>query len=127
MKKNTKLWIALSQYDLDTAVAMLESGRYLYVPYMCHQTLEKILKAHISERTKEMPPFSHNLLLLAKLTGLKFTKAPVEFFALLNPYNIETRYPKTREVLSKLCNKKTAKNILYKTRELFLCLKQKLS
>ena len=28
-------WIERSQYDLDTAKAMLDTGRYLYVAYMC--------------------------------------------------------------------------------------------
>lgn len=38
-------WIEMSDYDLETADAMLLTGRYLYVGFMCHQTIEKILKA----------------------------------------------------------------------------------
>lgn len=38
-------WIDLSDYDFETAKAMLESRRLLYVSFMCHQTIEKILKA----------------------------------------------------------------------------------
>ena len=36
-------WIEMSDYDLETADAMLLTGRYLYVGFMCHQTIEKIL------------------------------------------------------------------------------------
>lgn len=38
-------WADLSSYDLDTAKSMLESKKYLYVGFMCHQAVEKILKA----------------------------------------------------------------------------------
>ena len=39
-------WIDIAEYDMETASAMLQTGRYLYVGFMCHQTMEKILKAH---------------------------------------------------------------------------------
>ena len=42
--KITYYWIEMSDYDFDTAKAMLETKRYLYVAFMCHQTIEKILK-----------------------------------------------------------------------------------
>jgi HEPN domain-containing protein len=38
-------WIDLSDYDLETAKAMLQSKRFLYVGFMCHQTVEKAFKA----------------------------------------------------------------------------------
>jgi len=40
-------WKDLSDYDFDTAIAMLHSGRYLYVGFMCHQSIEKI-SSHIT-------------------------------------------------------------------------------
>lgn len=43
-------WIEMSDYDLETADAMLLTGRYLYVGFMCHQTIEKILKAYWANR-----------------------------------------------------------------------------
>ena len=38
-------WVEMSDYDIETADAMQATGRYLYVGFMCHQTIEKILKA----------------------------------------------------------------------------------
>jgi len=32
-------WIELSDYDLETASAMLQTQRYLYVGFMCHQVI----------------------------------------------------------------------------------------
>ena len=34
-------WIELSDYDLETAKAMLDTKRFLYVGFMCHQVIEK--------------------------------------------------------------------------------------
>jgi len=43
MNAKVLYWIEISDYDLDTAEAMLESKRYLYVGFMCHQAIEKQL------------------------------------------------------------------------------------
>jgi HEPN domain-containing protein len=46
MESKIKYWIDISDYDLETAEAMLQSKRYLYVGFMCHQTIEKAFKAY---------------------------------------------------------------------------------
>ncbi len=56
MKKASKRWFEQAEYDLDTALAMLESGRYLYVLFCCQQAIEKGLKAVIVEQTGNFPP-----------------------------------------------------------------------
>ena len=48
MNDKVTYWIEMSDYDFDTAKAMLETKRYLYVAFMCHQTIEKMLKAYWS-------------------------------------------------------------------------------
>ncbi len=44
MNDRIKYWLELSDYDIETANAMLSSKRFLYVGFMCHQTIEKVLK-----------------------------------------------------------------------------------
>lgn len=51
LRADTENWIAMSDYDIGTAEHMLSSGRYLYVIFMCHLALEKMLKAHVTEAT----------------------------------------------------------------------------
>ena len=46
---------ALAEYDLDTAQHMLVTGCYLYVVFMSHLALEKMLKAHVTEATRSYP------------------------------------------------------------------------
>ena len=45
MDKYVLHWLERSKYDLETAKAMLDTRRYLYVAYMCQQAVEKLLKA----------------------------------------------------------------------------------
>jgi hypothetical protein len=37
MNDKIKYWLELSDYDFNTAKAMLNSKRFLYVGFMCHQ------------------------------------------------------------------------------------------
>lgn len=37
----TAYWLDIADYDLDTAEALHNSGRWLYVAFMCHQVIEK--------------------------------------------------------------------------------------
>ena len=37
MNDKVTYWIEMSDYDLETADAMLATSRYLYVGFMCHQ------------------------------------------------------------------------------------------
>lgn len=41
MEDRVRYWMDMSEYDIETAEAMLETKRYLYVGFMCHQTIEK--------------------------------------------------------------------------------------
>jgi len=59
-------WTELAEYDLETARAMLETKRFLYVGFMCHQAVEKILKAYLAKHYNEHPPRTHNLRMLAR-------------------------------------------------------------
>ena len=53
MTKDEKVqyWLDIAKYDIDTAEAMHQTGRWLYVAFMCHQVIEKTLKAYPRTRT----------------------------------------------------------------------------
>ena len=67
MRKDTENFIASAEYDLNTAEHMLKTGRYIYVIFMCHLSIEKMMKALSSEVTDKIPPKTHNLIYLTKL------------------------------------------------------------
>ena len=92
---NENYWLEIASYDLKTAEAMLNSKRFLYVGFMCHQSIEKILKGIYSKKHNKVPPRIHNLARLLKLVKLD-NELPDNFIDLineLNPLNIATRYP----------------------------------
>ena len=71
MRKDTSNWIALAEYDLEIARRMLATRRFLYVVFMCHLTLEKMLKAHFTESTQSIPVKTHDLIYLIKKSQLE--------------------------------------------------------
>jgi len=62
INNKTEYWLDIAHYDLVSAKAMLESKRFLYVGFLCHQTVEKCLKAFFSQKQKNEPPYHINLL-----------------------------------------------------------------
>jgi HEPN domain-containing protein len=128
LNEKVKYWVDLSDYDFETAEAMLKSGRLLYVGFMCHQTIEKILKAYFNSKFDEPPPYLHNLTLLSVKSGINelLQDELKEIINLLEPLNIEARYPTHKQqLLNSLTNSK-CKEILLKTKELQKWVKEKL-
>ena len=127
MDKIVKHWIERSQYDLDTATAMLDTGRYLYVSYMCQQAVEKLLKAIIAQQGKKNFPI-HNLNRLAEISEISDDLSPKQFnfIAELTPYHFEARYGDYKEKLSEIIDEKKAHQVYKKTLEIHKWLYQKI-
>ena len=123
MDKIVAHWVERAEYDLGTAKAMLDTGRYLYVGYICQQAAEKLLKAIIAQQNKENLPI-HNLNRLVEVAEIKnhLNSEQFNFLAELTPYCIEARYGDYKESLSEIINEQKAKEIYEKTREIFKCL-----
>ena len=99
-------WVELSDYDLETADAVLQTKRYLYVGFMCHQSIEKIFKAAFSKIKEETPPFVHKLTLIAKQGDFygQLSEKQKDFIDQMEPLNIKTRYPDDKKRLAKKIN-----------------------
>jgi HEPN domain-containing protein len=123
MKQDVKYWVDLSKYDIDTAKAMLESGRYLYVLFTCQQSIEKMLKALIVKNTKSFPPKIHDLVKLINIAKIDIETEQKEFLAKLNYYYLETRYPRELSEISKQIKKDTAVNFYNNTKKILKWLK----
>ena len=104
MNESVKYWLDIADYDIETAKAMLNTGRYLYVGFMCHQVIEKNLKAIIARDcvNDEIPPKIHNLQRLAEKAGIfvKMSEEQKSVLRKLNPLNIEARYPDYKNSIS---------------------------
>jgi len=128
MIDKVKYWIDLSDYDYDTALAMLQSRRYLYVGFMCHQAIEKILKAYFNSKNDESAPYTHSLSYLAKKAKIyeSLSEDFKDFIDLLEPLNIEARYPSHKEKLMKGLSENRCESILQNTLKLQQWIKKKL-
>ncbi len=128
MQDKVKYWIEMSDYDIDTAKAMLETRRYLYVGFMCHQTIEKALKAYWSANLDEIPLKIHTLSRLAERTGLEkeLNEQQQDLLDVLEPLNIEARYPSYKERLMKSLTHEYCINLLKRTEELQQWIKNRL-
>lgn len=93
MNPQTENWLASSEYDLETAEPLLKSGRYLYVVFMCHLSIEKALKAIVSEATQAMPPRIHDLKRLSELALISPEAKLEQFMDRLSSASVPTRYP----------------------------------
>lgn len=106
---------------------MFKAGRYLYVVFMCHLAIEKMLKAILAQKHPEdTPPKVHNLIHLAKKTALDLPDPLRDFFQRIDNVSVATRYPEDLRTLSKEFNQETAKRILNETKRPIKWLKQQL-
>lgn len=128
-EKTVKYWVTTAEYDLVTAKSMLKAKWYLYVGFLCHQTIEKVLKAHYVKIKNKVPPHIHNLLYLAENTGiyLLFSEQQKDLLNELRPLNIEARYPKYKDNLFKSLSPKRCAKILKETTELYKWIIKKLN
>lgn len=128
MDDRIKYWIELSAYDYETAKSMLNTGRYLYVGFMCHQSVEKILKAYWQMVKLQLPPKTHNLLYLVSKTELKslLSESQLDFIDELDPLNIASRYPENNFEFAQRLNHRDCEILYVKTGELLEWIKQKL-
>ena len=128
MDDKVKYWLDMSEYDLVTAQSMLDSKRYLYVGFMCHQTIEKIFKALFVSGKNETPPFVHNLSMIAQKGEFydEFSIDQKDFIDELEPLNIEARYPTHKEKIFKQLTESKCNELITKTRELQEWVKTKL-
>ena len=113
-------WYSLAKYDLESAEVMLKSGRYLYVAFLCQQTVEKTLKGLFVKETLKTPPYTHNLRRLAKQLSFyeMLNQEQLNRLDRLNVYYIESRYTETLGEMKKAIGPNEAHDILKECREM---------
>lgn len=124
--KSSQEWSRQAEYDMETARAMLDSGRYIYCVFMCHLSIEKSLKALYAKKLGKNPSKTHNLVYLAQSIHLDLPEQMKEFLEMLDDVSVPTRYPEELEKLIKEYSKDRTKNILDKSRKALRWLKQEL-
>jgi HEPN domain-containing protein len=122
-------WVDLASYDMETAKAMLQTGRFLYVGFMCHQVIEKMLKAWWASAMQSTPPHTHGLVTLASLSGLfdLLDSTQRDLLDRLGPLNVESRYPADRQRILGSLTPQRCQVLISQTEELQQWIHSKLS
>ena len=109
----TQRWLERVAYDMDTAKAMLKTERYIYVIFMCQQSIEKCLKAVLACEEKEVVPI-HNLRRLGELAGIigDFEESALVKLDFLSRYYINARYKEDLQELSKGITESVARDFI---------------
>lgn len=117
MRKETKNWLEMADYDLKTAEYMMKTERYVYVIFMCHLAVEKALKAIVAEEVGKVPPKTHDLIYLTKQGKVSFSPKMLDYIGQLNNASVATRYPEDLSTLISVYSKEVARDYLNQTKE----------
>jgi HEPN domain-containing protein len=116
-------WLDAAQYDLGTAKAMLDGGRWLYVAFMCQQAIEKLVKNLYILYLDDNVPKSHNI---RSIIGSYEDKLPMgipletrDLFVTLSTCYLNNRYPEYKDKLSAQIREPQAKELFSQTQEVF--------
>ncbi len=128
VRDRVRYWIELSDYDLLTAKAMLRTRRYLYVGFMCHQAVEKALKACSWATRHDEPLRTHSLGRLAQEAGLlHLLPDPLrDVIDTLDPLNVESRYPTHKDHLMASLTRPRCRSLVRDTEGVLSWLKNRL-
>lgn len=103
---------------------MFETKRYVYVLFMCHLAVEKLLKALYEAAREKVPPKTHNLVYLMNEADLDVPEGHLKTVESLNDISVVTRYPEDIRALVKAFKKERAEDYLKKTKALLKWLKR---
>ena len=96
--KQIEYWRTSSDEDFAAVQSLLEKEHLRHSLFFAHPAIEKMLKAHVTRETRDVPPRIHNLVRLAKLAQLNLEPHQLEFLREFNLYQMEGRYPDDKPV-----------------------------
>ena len=122
-------WLAIVTEDLSVAEDLYKTRHWLYVGFMCHQVVEKTLKAYWCVCRDDDPPYIHDHKRIAEGCGL-YTKMDDEqksFLEHIKPLNIEARYQEYKDAVARGLNEQTAATVLEQTKQMHAWILQRFS
>ena len=91
-----EFWLDSAEYDMETAEAMLSSGRWLYVVFMCQQAIEKLVKGLYTLYVEDNVPRTHNITFLVQAfedqLPVAVTDDRYDLFTKLRAFYLDGRY-----------------------------------
>ena len=127
-KDRADKWLDIVAEDMSVAEDLFKTGHWLYVGFMCHQVVEKSLKAYWCASRDDDPPYLHDHDRIAKGCGLytKMSEEQKNFLALIRDMNIEARYQESKNAITRTLNRESTAAILETTKQLHVWILEKL-
>lgn len=121
-------WLDIVDEDLSVAEDLYKTKHWLYVAFMCHQAIEKTLKAYWCACREDEPPYVHDHKRLAEGCGLyeDMTYEQRVFLTTIKQMNIEARYREQKNRLAASMNEEATKHIIEQTKQMHQWILQKL-
>lgn len=117
IEKAVNFWLKCVKDNLQTAEAMIKTGRWSFAMFMCQQTLEALLKAVFIITSKKRPEYIHKLPKLLQLTGIKVPKAIDLKILKIDAHYISARYQEER-FNKTIYNRKNATQLVKDVKEI---------
>jgi len=122
--KLIEYWKFHANYDMKTAESLLKSKRYPYCLFMCQLALEKVLKAIVVQKIKTHAPYTHDLVRLARIIEIEFSKEQMSYLKEISGFNIEARYDNIKMEFHKKATKSFTEKYFKISNELYLWLEE---
>ena len=127
-KERANKWLEMVSEDLSVAEVLYKTGHWLYVGFMCHQVIEKTLKAYWCVCRDDDPPYIHDHGRIAKGCGIytKMSEEQKDFLEGIRRMNIEARYQEVKDAVARSLNRENTAEILETTKQMHAWILQKL-
>ena len=115
--KLIEYWIAGSDDDYETMIAMFDSKRFSWSLFIGHLMIEKLLKAYYVKVKSDYPLFIHNLLRLAEKAELSLTDDIKKQLVTITAFNINARYDDYKMSFKNKCTTEFTEEWIEKLKE----------
>lgn len=121
-------WLEIAAEDLEVAESNHSNGYWLYAAFLCHQSLEKVLKAYYQATHDDDPPYTHNHIRLLNVCELidELSEEQLRFIARIEPMYIEARYPEQKAAAARTLSRDVSQYFIDKTKELTIWIRKHL-
>ena len=98
VQKQIEFWKVSAEEDFAAAESLVEKGHLRHCLFFAHLAVEKMLKAHVTRQTSDIPPRIHNLARLAEIAKLSLNPEQESFLSRFDVYQLEGRYPDSIQI-----------------------------
>lgn len=126
-KGHIEFWKKEANRNWETALYLRNGSQNVMSLFMFHLVIEKLLKSHwVKDNIDNTPPRTHDLQYLHNQTELDLSAEQYDYLAIVNQWNIDTRYPDYKEKIYSIATNDYLDQQVKKIETLKQCLLEKL-